>query len=266
MTSDQPKHQDFAASRRSGQANIAFTLIELLVVVAIVSILAALLLPALKQARESVKSVACMNNLKQLYTGFALYAEDNDGGVPPYLDYFYYLSKRYLGSSETYAGANGVAPQRGPTRYPLLKCPGEKGAVCTADPSGLPSKMYDHPWDPTSYMMNFNINHGNFGYGSNAPSKFGENTMDFTGNLAWSTTFRVYNASEVVFMMDCKVWYWAWLSPDFDWLVDYPLDDIYSYVYRHPGKRANVLYFDGHVSAVQHFSQTGKRLYTWKYP
>lgn len=60
----------------------AFTLVELLVVVAIISVLAALLIPSLASAIEQGRRVVCANNQKQLYLGVVSYAGEFDDCLP----------------------------------------------------------------------------------------------------------------------------------------------------------------------------------------
>jgi len=59
-----------------------FTLVELLVVLAVIALLIAMLMPALKKAKLAADGIKCANNLRTLMTAFRMFAEDHKGCMP----------------------------------------------------------------------------------------------------------------------------------------------------------------------------------------
>jgi len=67
---------------KKATAAAAFTMIEILVVAAIISMIVAMLAPALGSARESGRRAKCASNMKQLGLIFRLYQDDHAGKYP----------------------------------------------------------------------------------------------------------------------------------------------------------------------------------------
>ncbi len=76
------RHGETDVRQRHRSFLTGFTLIELLVVISVISLLMAVLMPALARARRQGKSVACLNNLRQMVIAAAMYVDNNDGYYP----------------------------------------------------------------------------------------------------------------------------------------------------------------------------------------
>jgi prepilin-type processing-associated H-X9-DG protein len=141
--------------------SLGFTLIEILVVIAIIMVLVALLMPALRQARLRAMTVKCASHMRQLGIAFRLYASEYDGYYPGCNSRW-----RWLGAGDWV----GSVPS------PAYPTEGGPASLCGPDDSGL--GRYVNPgnkpckqtvfWCPAdkqltnqcSYVMNGGLTYG----------------------------------------------------------------------------------------------------------
>ncbi len=134
-----------ASTTRRAFRDSVFTLIELLVVIAIIAILASILLPALRTAKEAGRSATCKNNMRQLFTSITFFASDYNSFLPPWVtntklaghedelfpDFAYMTSTHFRWYATPTASANSNCFWTSYQPASILQCPSNKRYAAT---------------------------------------------------------------------------------------------------------------------------------------
>ena len=179
----------------------SFTLIELLVVIAIIAILAAMLLPALQQARARAMSTKCVGNLKQMCSIAQQYMDDHGGFWPAHgqknLSWLYGVwAGKYVG------GTSGVDKSKIVTSYhDWLKGGGNGLTRCPSVPLiAYGSTVYPQAYG-SQYKHNQNGQFSSTGYKPYAGNfKYGCKFKGFTFQKLINDSL---SPSQRVLLVDC---------------------------------------------------------------
>ncbi|MDD2709405.1 MAG: prepilin-type N-terminal cleavage/methylation domain-containing protein [Verrucomicrobiae bacterium] len=228
---NQSMERKFFAHASPGPVREAFTLIELLTVIALISILMALLSPALKNARDKAKQISCMNNLRQIGNAVNMYANDNNGWLPHGGDAYATMSsgsnKSWKQLLAAYLNVNLMTKHN--LEHGILQCPGLKNAGCG----------------------NAAYGDGGFygGYGWNFQN-LGWNDTVQDGCVSWVNLSQIGNPSQVIMAGDTSDSSVGGAKPYRTFYLYSRAYSDYSVLdesYRHSGG-GNYLWVDGHVS------------------
>ena len=222
------------------QSPKAFTLVELLIVIAIVAVLIAMLLPALKRARQQANLIVCQSNLRQLYNAAMMYVNDSRGALPD-------------GNWRCYDIDPEVAGWANQRRLPFYINGrlGRKEGDMWSKVSRCPESKYGD--------SDFDI-HASGSYGINGYTEFGRPTNSTLPRLVRITSARP--ASDKIFfgetgLRDLLGGAPRWSFQNGRYLGDYTHNGRHWNSLTDPtspsagtsmvGRTANVLFFDGHV-------------------
>jgi len=242
--------------RRHGPRSAGFTLIELLVVISIVALLIAMLLPALKKAKETARRVQCLSNLRQIANGLHVYSNEFDGRFPPLdlganaqLAYYivtatphvgYYIEKEFDGRVHRWVGHGALVGLDIITDVRVYYCPSQRYPNFS-----YPKGFYDAPWGgyrASSYYYRL--------FGQLHP---GITQLDVNRLHHYSTDEVQHPISLVADIF----------HPGSEWWGDYPAETTWAHI-DPPGM--NVAFSDGHAEdmadkALWLYAQTGLPVY-----
>ena len=220
-----------------------FTLVELLVVISIISMLMAILLPALSSARQMAKGVSCMSNLRQMSLAVQMYTNESDGYYPPAWVIYDGYSITWCGKYYKEDGVKYIDAAKGPL-WPYLQ---EKEILRCRTFS------ISHP------QVKFTGSGEISGYGINCQYVAGDPVVD-TNDGAWGMTSyakpaginQIRRPGETVLFGDCakiksrvhgeEIFIYPRFKHDGS-------ENKKTIHYRHRGK-ANVVFCDGHTDSL----------------
>ncbi len=230
----------------------AFTLIELLVVVSIIAMLIALLLPAVKSARENARTTICMSNQRQVYLGLHHYALDHDEvSIPARWKNsrtWAWYGREYLPGADVdpWIGWYGATRSEPPPRRTMLHCPSENvhgGPVFArvGQWPGVPGDIHE------DYALNA-LRSGRLGYALDNPPTYKGWDRGGKTNFFSLVVQHVAQLKQVYIGLPSD----TYLLADAGWMDIQPVSvnrqDVYGFFYRHLGQEAaNLCFFDGHA-------------------
>jgi prepilin-type N-terminal cleavage/methylation domain-containing protein len=241
-----------------------FTLVELLVVIAVIAILAALLLPALGQAKERARVTQCISNLRQIAVAIKMYVDEHSDRFPLWAnkaewdpghndsDFQWYSIG--LGGNDPDANHHFMAYATNRPLYAYLKsstvfrCPADKGQE-EEDLWGV-----DGNWKPTNYEAlgcSYHYNGMTWENPTLEPADFyGLSGRKEDWVSSPSRMILMYEPPAMWYAVNCYHWHYA-RGPT---AVDDPVEDAQRFI-------SPVAFVDGHA-ASHDFTRQMKGNYT----
>jgi prepilin-type N-terminal cleavage/methylation domain-containing protein/prepilin-type processing-associated H-X9-DG protein len=224
-----------------------FTLIELLVVIAIIAILAAMLMPALEQARKAAQSASCISRQRQLAQAIVFYRNDYDGFYPVRstmgMDFLGQIGPYVDPTQDNYYNAAGMwHPDNGSDRNMFL-CPGH-----IYIPGSHSQVIYGNrdPYIRMAHISSWRV------YNYMLSAQFGWHNLDVYPLGGPRSRFRGDPAGLIMMAGQAGSGSGRWGRLGWRWIPRVG-------IFPHPGDSTNFTFLDGHVENMGNVEAISKR-------